>query len=306
MGNILEFIQDDHSCQAKHTQELRSQIIKIGLGLAPWQTKPIEKDSQRAILEDFLKMKQPNAHTFVQRPFERKKRANTIVDNDQIIAELDEFLETNTELCIRANETTRVPGNPEPVRRRIVQYGFNQLFSFFNGQRVSNGQAVVSHRSLYVLAEKHLPQYQKPRVSDKQFAECVNCIKIEVLLRSMQRNEHLKAWEIDQDKLLQLSVCSDKSKECLWNRCPDCHLFAVVNRIKENIPNYDDVKGKSVAYRVLTSYNKNGSSTGSKSTIWLPRNGSIEEFVPVLAEALFCHASKATGSKVRTKDHSKY
>ena len=109
---------------------------------------------------------------------------------------------------------------------------------------------------------------------------------------------HLKSWEIDQDKLMSLSVCDENSRDCLWNRCALCKFDDVVENVKQSIPNFDAVSEESISYRTLASYRKSGSSTGNKSTVWLPTTTSIEDFVPVLAQSLFCHASKSTGPKV--------
>ena len=128
---------------------MRRQVCKIGL-------EDMNEGLQRTFLIDFLGMHATNATRFLKGSFERKERENTVVDDPELIQEVDSFLDTNTELCIRKNETVKLEGRPEPVRMRILQYGYSHVFNFFNGHRISNEQAVVSHTSLRKLIENDM------------------------------------------------------------------------------------------------------------------------------------------------------
>ena len=294
--SMMKTFSHDHS---KTQREARKQLIMMASGNSPYSA-PAKKLSDEQ-LEEFLTeigIRSNNQKRFMDTGFDNEKRASTTVDNEDIVTELKQLLEDNSELAHRSRDEKTVPGEDEKVRARIMMKSFRVVFQTFNDSREAQGLKPVGETQLYEIVKTKLTMFRAPSEKDRAYAQCSSCAKFQSAFNSLKRNTHLKSWEVEEKDLLALSVCSQENASCMNGVCSECQPVNCVAKIKAAIPSYQEIMDETISFNVLVQYNKSGNKGGQKSTIWLPKHSSIDRFISHLVETMHCNKSKGTGVKV--------
>ena len=280
----------------------QNQLIKIGLnvGVEKAWADVLELES----VDSPHHVAESETNGLCRQHFSRFKNANffpkrrrTVVDDDEIIDHLDEFLQNNCPLGIRSRDVRKVPGREEKERVRIVTDTWKVVFAKYNEEREKSGLKKISFSALRMICRNHLPHYRRASRYDREYALRSPCAQLESHLEVLTKNSMFQDWNINKEQLLAKSVCSDDNYNCLWGRCDECNENSTLQKLISSIPNYDDIKEEDVEYAMIMSYEvKEGKKT--KTSVWVNQFASVEDFVIDLSNSLFVSSSKGTGKKV--------
>ena len=275
----------------------RKQLSKIAIGDVPesWSSFLETEVIENPVAElHKAGMAKGTACRTIRANFEKTTRTSSIVQDETLIDRFQDFLSSNSNLAHRVRDSYQIAGSNEQVRARILNKPWDRLFQDFNDLLKAEGKNPISKSCLRKIRKNNCRNFRQAAKNDIEYAMCSVCSKIDLMLAAAGKNRYLRNWQINKDTLLTESVCDSGHENCLWDKCSNCSHDQIVPKIRNLIPNYEEIKNQMINYPELVKYKKNQSYTHK----WINQVSTIEEFSYELTGVLFCSKTKATGSKV--------
>ena len=267
--------------------------------LADEEIEPLSETEAKLFVQSKGNMRSDNAARLLKANFS-PKRDKYVTEDENLRRQFIEFMESNSELAIRARMTRAVPGTQEPQRVRIIEMPWAHFYQKFQELQRTNEEVVPSTSALRLIRKKYLPHIRKAVKSDVAYATCSSCHVFELMVSTCRKSpiDQLKTVFTSNTKreLLELSICDNETEACLLGTCSECDEESTLAKLTDLIDEYHLIYDSEVTWPQKAEYtNRPG---GAKSTVYVTKTGSVAEMLSDLANSMFTGAATATGIKV--------